>query len=93
MFNNPQQEEGYNFVDFSENYSVVSPQFKRLDLSVKELLSPPVVEQLIKDEQAKLKTLEQEAETERQRAEIQQQRAEKLASRLLEMGVNPEELD
>ena len=72
-------EEGYACVDFEEDSSIISGQFEQLDLSVKELLNPPVVEDLIKDEQAKIKTLEQ--------------RAEKLAERLREMGVNPDELD
>ncbi len=80
------QEEGYNWVDFDADSSLVSTQFDQLVLSVQELLNPPVVEQLIKQEQAKIKTLEQEAQTERQRAE-------KLAQRLREMGINPEEID
>ncbi len=101
------QEEGYRWVDFSEDSSMVSEQFDQLELSVQELLNPPVVEQLIKEEQAKIKTLEQEAqterqraeterqraETERQRAETERQRAEKLAQRLRAMGINPEEID
>jgi Uma2 family endonuclease len=72
-------DEGYRFVDFTENSSMVSGQFDQLVLSVQELLNPPVVEQLIKEEQAKIKTLET--------------RNEKLAQRLREMGVNPEEID
>ncbi len=99
MFANT-QEEGYRWVDFSEDSSMVSEQFDQLGLSVQELLNPPVVEQLIKEEQAKIKTLEQEAEnerqraeTERQRAETERQRAEKLAQRLRAMGINPEEID
>jgi len=76
VFANPTQEEGYSGVDFSEDSSIVSAQFDQLVLSVQELLNPPVVEQLIKEEQAKIKTLEQEAETERQRAETEHQRAE-----------------
>jgi regulator of protease activity HflC (stomatin/prohibitin superfamily) len=97
---NATHEEGYSWVDFSEDSSIVSEQFDQLDLSVQKLLNPPVVEQLIKEEQAKIKTLEQEAqterqraETERQRAETERQRAEKLAQRLRAMGINPEEID
>ena len=90
---NATNEEGYSWVDFSEDSSIVSEQFDQLNLSVQELLNPPVVEQLIKQEQAKIKTLEQEAETERQRADNERQRAEKLAQRLREMGINPEEID
>ena len=90
---NATNEEGYSWVDFSEDSSIVSEQFDQLNLSVQQLLNPPVVEQLIKEEQAKIKTLEQEAETERQRADNERQRAEKLAQRLREMGINPEEID
>jgi len=93
VFTNPRNEEGYGSVDFTEDTSIVSSQFKKLVLSVKELLAPPLVEELIKEEQLrsnrpwrpKIKTLEQQAETERQRAEIERQRAEKLALRLLEI--------
>ena len=120
MFANPSQEEGYSFVDFTEDSSITSGQFEGLFLSVKELLAPPLVEELMKEEKAKIKTLEERAETERQRAEAADQRAEterqraeaerqraeaerqraeaadqraeKLAQRLLEMGVNPDEI-
>ncbi len=115
VFANPGNEEGYGFVDFTEETSIVDRQFEQLVLSVKELLNLPLVEKLIKEEQLrsnrpwrpKIKTLEQQAEIERQRAEIERQRAEteyqraeterqraeKLAQRLLEMGVNPDEID
>ena len=99
VFVNPSQEEGYSFADFTEDTSITSGQFEQLLLSVKELLAPPLVEELIKEEQAKIETLEeraeaerQRAEAERQRAEAERQRAEKLAQRLLEMGVNPDEI-
>ena len=78
VFTNPSQEEGYSSVDFTENTSITSGQLEGLVLSVKELFAPPLVEELIKEEQAKMKTLEE--------------RAEKLAQRLLEMGVNPDEI-
>lgn len=100
-------EEGYSFVDFTEDSPLVSGQFEGLELSVPELLDPPIVEELIKQEQVRMKTLEQQAETERQRAETERERAEterqraeterqrseKLAQRLRELGVNPDELD
>ena len=85
VFVNPSKEEGYSFTDFTEDTSIISGQFEQLVLSAKELLYPPLVEQLIKEEQTKIKTLEQQAQTERQRAE-------KLAQRLLEMGVNPDDI-
>ncbi|MGK7905335.1 MAG: Uma2 family endonuclease [Hormoscilla sp.] len=110
---NPRNKEGYSFVDFAEDTSIVSREFEQLVLSVKELLDPPFVEELIKEEQTKIKTLEQQAETERQqaqaerqraenerqraeterqRAETERQRAEQLVQRLLEMGVNPDDI-
>ena len=55
VFTNPSQEEGYSFVDFTEDRSITSGQFERLFLSVKELLNPPLVEELIKEEQAKIR--------------------------------------
>ena len=75
VFTNPRNE-GYHWVDFTEDTSIVSPQLPELVLSVKELLNPPVVEQLIKEEQSKIQTFQQQAESERQRAEISEQRAE-----------------
>ncbi|NER35971.1 MAG: Uma2 family endonuclease [Oscillatoria sp. SIO1A7] len=121
-------EEGYSFVDFTKGAQIVSSQFPNLVLSVEEMLSPPILELLIKEELAQSQEFQQraeaehqraeaehqraeaehqraeaehqraeeqqrQAEAERQRAEEQQQRAEKLAQRLLEMGVNPEEID
>ncbi|MBP0011576.1 MAG: Uma2 family endonuclease [Roseofilum sp. SBFL] len=86
VFTNPTNEEGYEYTDFKETDTVVSPQFQDLVLSVQELLNPPLVEGLIKAEQEKLKTLEQEALSERQRAE-------KLADRLRELGIDPDELE
>ena len=89
---NPSKEEGYSFDDFTEDRSIVDRQLDQLVLSVKELLDPPLVEELIKEEQLrsfakqpplasrpwrpKIKTLEQQAETERQRAETERQHAE-----------------
>ncbi|MBC6479037.1 MAG: Uma2 family endonuclease [Hormoscilla sp. GM7CHS1pb] len=107
VFANPGNEEGYRFVDFTEEKSIVSSQFSDFALSVKELLDPPSVEDLILAEQAEMETWKQQAEAERQRAEAERQRAEaerqraeaerqrteKLAQRLLKMGVPPDEID
>ena len=92
VFANPTKEKGYSFVDFTEDMSIISGQLENLSLSVRELFAPPLVEELIKEEKAKIKTLEERAEAESQRAEAERQRAEKLAQRLLEMGVNPDEI-
>ena len=107
VFTNPTGEEGYSWVDFSLGEQIVSSQFPKLVLSVEEMLSPPLAELLVKEElaqsqefQQRAEEQEQRAEAERQRAEEQEQRAEaerqraeKLAQRLLELGVNPEEID
>ncbi len=100
VYTQPQDEESYNFTDFTEESVLISSQFPQLELSVKELLNPPLVEELMRLEQAKIKSLEQEAheerqraETERQRAETERQRAEKLAQRLQAMGVNLDEIE
>ena len=100
-------EEGYSWVDFGRGEEISSSLFPNLVLSVEEMLSPPIVELLIKEKEAQSNQFQQEAEAERQRAEAERQRAEKqqqraeaerqraekLAQRLLEMGVNPEEID
>ncbi|MBC6476161.1 MAG: Uma2 family endonuclease [Hormoscilla sp. GM102CHS1] len=76
VFANPSNEEGYRFVDFTAETSIVSSQFEEFSLSVKELLDSPSVEDLILAEQAEMETWKQQAETERQRAEAERQRAE-----------------
>ena len=76
VFTKSRNEEGYTSVDFTEEETIVSSQFSELVLSVKELLNPPIVEELIKEEQTKIETFQQRAETEHQRAETEHQRAE-----------------
>ena len=83
VFANSHNEEGYSFVDFPEEKSIISSQFEEFTLSVKELLDPPSVDELVKAEQAKIETLEQrnvsleqEVEAERQRAETLEQEVE-----------------
>ena len=78
MFTKPNNEEGYTSVDFTEEETIVSSQFDQLVLSVKELLNPPIVEELIKEEQTTIKTLAEQAENERQRAETLEQQVETL---------------
>jgi len=88
VFTKLRNKEGYTSVDFTEEKTIVSSQFDQLVLSVKELLNPPIVEELIKEEQTTIKTLaqqaetlEQQVETERQQAETERQRAETLEQR------------
>ena len=99
-------EEGYSWIDFGLGEEISSTRLPNLVLSVEQILSPPIIEVLIKNKEAQFKRFQQRAEAERQRAEEQQQRAEeqqqraeaerqraeKLAQRLLEMGINPDEI-
>ncbi len=93
----PEGDEVYSQVDYLPGEDMVSVVFPNLRLSVSEILCPPLVEGLIKEEQARLLELGQQAATERQRADDERQRAdderqraEKLAARLRELGVDPD---
>ncbi|MEG5057650.1 Uma2 family endonuclease [Microcoleus sp. A2-C5] len=83
-------EEIYTQTDFVPGQQMVSVVFPDLILSVNEILFPPLVEGLIKEEQARSQELEQQAAVERQRADEQRQRAERLAAKLRELGVDPD---
>ncbi|OCQ99259.1 hypothetical protein BCD67_08845 [Oscillatoriales cyanobacterium USR001] len=72
-------EESYTQVDYLPGQEISSVVFPNLVLSVDEVLNPPLVEELIKEEQIRLQQL-QEVE----------HRAERLAAKLREMGVNPD---
>ena len=72
-------EEGYTYTDFLPGEEIVSVVFPDLRLSVNEILDPPLVEGLIKAEQAQLQQLQ-----------TVEQRAERLAARLRELGVDPD---
>ncbi|MCW6049575.1 Uma2 family endonuclease [Lyngbya sp. CCAP 1446/10] len=69
-------EEIYTQTDFVPGQQMVSVVFPDLILSVNEILFPPLVEGLIKEEQARSRELEQ--------------RAERLAAKLRELGVDPD---
>ncbi|MGL5196443.1 MAG: Uma2 family endonuclease, partial [Chroococcales cyanobacterium] len=64
---NPNNDNGYEDLEFLPGEDLHSVQFPELILSVNQVLSPPVVEDLIREEQAERKQLEQRAEAERQR--------------------------
>ncbi len=76
VFTKSRNKEGYTSVDFRGEETIVSSEFDQLVLSVKELLNPPIVSELIKEEQTTIKTLAEQAENERLRAETLEQRAE-----------------
>jgi Uma2 family endonuclease len=72
-------EESYTQVDYLPGQEMLSVVFPDLVLSVDEVLNPPLVEELIKEEQNRLQQL-QEVE----------HRAERLAAKLREMGIDPD---
>ncbi|MEG4344930.1 Uma2 family endonuclease [Microcoleus sp. A003_D6] len=86
----PEGDEVYSQVDYLPGEDIVSVVFPNLRLSVDEILCPPLVERLIKEEQRRLQELRQSPTTERQRADREHQRAERLAAKLRELGVDPD---
>ncbi len=75
----PEGDDIYEEVNYLRGEEMVSVVFPNLRLSVNEILCPPLVEALIKEEQAQLQQLQ-----------TVEQRAEKLAARLRELGVDPD---
>ncbi|MCT7988671.1 Uma2 family endonuclease [Laspinema olomoucense] len=94
---NPNNDKGYEDLEFLPGQELHSVQFPDFILPVNRVFSPPLVTDLIREEQAERKQLEQRAEEERQRAEEERQRAEeerqradRLAQRLRDMGIDPD---
>ena len=85
----PEGDDIYTEVNYLRGEEMVSVVFPNLRLSVNEILDPPLVEKLIKAEQAQLRELKQAA---MQRLDVQEerQRVEKLAAKLRELGVDPD---
>jgi Uma2 family endonuclease len=75
--------ETYTEVDYLPGEEMISVVFPDLRLSVDEMFCPPLVEGLIKEEQARLQELGKQAEIERQRAE-------RLAAKLRELNIDPD---
>jgi hypothetical protein len=92
VLSHPEGEEGYQREEFTRGQELKLVQFPGLVLSVDTILSPPLVEDLIREEQAQRRQLEQQVDEARQRADEERQRAERLAARLREMGVNPDDI-
>jgi len=76
VLTNPESENGYDRTEFKRGQNITSVQFPELNLSVEQVLSPPVVEELIRQEQTQRQQLEQ--------------RTERLAAKLREMGIDPD---
>ncbi len=77
----PENEGSYSHQEFLPGQQLQSVQFAEFILSVNQVLCPPLVEDLIRAEEAQLQQLEQ------QNQELGQQ-VERLAQRLREMGVD-----
>lgn len=88
ILTHPENEDGYQHTDFISGQEIYSPQFPELVLSVSQLLSPPIVETLVRQEHVQREQLDQQVDQERQRANQEQQRAERLARKLMEMGID-----
>ncbi|MEG3929766.1 MULTISPECIES: Uma2 family endonuclease [unclassified Microcoleus] len=91
----PENEGSYSHQEFLPGQQVHSVQFAEFILSVNQVLCPPLVEDLIREEEAQRQQLEQQnQELEQQNRQLEQQvnaerqRAERLAQRLREMGVD-----
>ena len=75
ILTNPQSEDGYDRTEFRQSQNIISVQFSELVLSVEQILSPPIVEELIREDT-------------RSRQQIEQ-KTERLAAKLREMGIDP----
>lgn len=75
VLTNPQSEDGYDRTEFRRTQNIISVQFSELVLSVEQILSPPIVEELIREDT-------------RSRQQIEQKN-ERLAAKLREMGIDP----
>ncbi len=76
VLSNPESEDGYERTEFKRGQEITSVQFPELVFSVEQVLSPPVVEELIREEQRTRQQLEQ--------------RSERLAAKLRKLGIDPD---
>ena len=88
----PENESSYSHQEFLPGQQVQSVQFGEFIFSVDEVLCPPLVEDLIREEESLLQQLgqqnqqlEQQNQQLEQQANAERQRAERLAQRLREM--------
>lgn len=93
VLSNPDSLNIYEQQEFRPEQIIQSPQLTELALAVNQVLSPPLVEDLIRQEQVERQQLEPQVSEERQRADGERQRTERLAARLREMGVDPNAIE
>lgn len=82
VMNHPEGDFGYSKTEFSLAEKIISSIFPELDLSVDQVLSPPLVENIVAQEKL------QQQQSLRQA----QQQAKLMADKLREMGIDPESL-
>ncbi|WP_044196223.1 Uma2 family endonuclease [Oscillatoria acuminata] len=94
---NPNNEKGYEELEFLPGQDLHLVQFPDFILPVNRIFSPPLVTDLIRQEQAERKQLEERVQEQRQRVQEQpqgvqeeRQRADRLAQRLRDMGIDPD---
>lgn len=75
ILTNPQSKDGYDRTEFRRTQNIIFVEFSELVLSVEQILSPPIVEELIREDT-------------RSRQQIEQKN-ERLAAKLCEMGIDP----
>ena len=80
---NPNNDKGYEDLEFLPGQDLHSVQFPDFILPVNQVFSPPLVTDLIREEQAERQQLKQRVQEERQRAD-------RLAQRLRDMGIDPD---
>ena len=86
----PENEGSYSHQEFLPGQQVQSVQFAEFILSVNEVLDPPLVEDLIRAEEAHLQQLEQQNQQLEQQVNAERQRVERLEQRLRELEVDPD---
>ncbi|MEB3338715.1 MAG: Uma2 family endonuclease [Leptolyngbyaceae bacterium] len=69
VLTNPESEDSYDRVEFRAEHRIQSAQLPDLALSVAQVLAPPLVEELIKQEATERQDLQQQLAAERQKSE------------------------
>jgi Uma2 family endonuclease len=88
----PNSENGYERAEFVSGQTIISTVFPELVLGVDEILLPPMVEDLVRQELQALEQANQRAEQAKEQLEAEREKAKKLADYLLEQGIDPDEI-
>lgn len=88
----PNSENGYERVEFVSGQTIISIVFPELVLRVDDILLPPMVEDLVRQELQALEEANQRAEQVEQQLEAEREKAKKLADYLREQGIDPDKI-